>query len=984
MQYSQAARTLLISAMLLLGAGGLRAQSCVNVSTGFDQDTDTVLGTAVPDDDYTITLLGAGEPAETATTVPDEWPIAEGVWLLNDERSRWIGFNTFQAVALPGIYVYEIVFFLPAEVDASKAVLVGQWAADDNAVDIVINETTTGRTATGFGTWAQIPADTGLGLFFPGFNTIQFHVSNGGEAGVENPSGLRVEACVEVPPPIARPNNLSTGFDEGAGSLLADGAADESYTVEGPAGSGIQDAQAVSVPQDGFPIPPWMPASVNSRWIGLDTSDSTGPPGSYTYVTVVVLPVGSEPERAVLRGGMTAAGSVDDVLINGVSTGLAATDPTILNPFPVGAGQGLFTGGDNTVEFVVSNEEEGPTGLRVDGEVIIGPPLPEPRTADLDLDTGYDEESGATIPNGASDDGYVILGPPGSDVGPALAPVVQDGAYPIPPWAGSSSLSKWIGPATDSNGPQGIFTYVVNVRIPPGFNAAQMRLVGTWGVDNTPVDVIVNGTSTGISNAAGFEALTPFPLDAGLGLLRQGDNTIRFLVDNTTAGPTGLRVEAVLGVEAPRPRDLSSGVGVRGEGPFPAGFQDRRYRVVGPTGSGIGPWHAVVLDADGLQWVPDSDSSRWVGLSDTDPVGPQGTYKYSLEFTVPPELNPLRLSLAGRWAASPVGGDVLLNGVSLGVPLAVPGELTEWPPDAGKGLIASGRNTLELLVENEAEGPTGLRVEALIDATPRIDPLDISTAFEQFSGEVLNAGSTDDDYTMVTPALESVAATVVSGVSTVWISPSPTSGWIGLETAASDGDPGTYIFGIHVTLSDEEATKAVLEGGWAVDDRGVDVLINGTSTGLLNESGYGSLALFPEDFGQGLFLEGDNTVEFVVVNEGTTLSPVGLRVDARIATGMEPGGIAFHRGDATGDGAVNITDGIYILNYLFLAGPSPGCLEAANPNDDGAVNITDGIYLLNHLFLGGPPPDPPGFQGPCGPDPVGSSSDLGCIQYNGC
>ncbi|MGQ9589145.1 MAG: dockerin type I repeat-containing protein [Planctomycetota bacterium] len=93
----------------------------------------------------------------------------------------------------------------------------------------------------------------------------------------------------------------------------------------------------------------------------------------------------------------------------------------------------------------------------------------------------------------------------------------------------------------------------------------------------------------------------------------------------------------------------------------------------------------------------------------------------------------------------------------------------------------------------------------------------------------------------------------------------------------------------------------------------------------------------------------------------------------------------FHRGDANGDGGLNITDGIFVLNYLFLGGPAPGCLEAANANDDADVNITDGIYVLNYLFLGGPAPPAPGPpEVPCGPDPATSPTALGCEVYTEC
>jgi hypothetical protein len=97
----------------------------------------------------------------------------------------------------------------------------------------------------------------------------------------------------------------------------------------------------------------------------------------------------------------------------------------------------------------------------------------------------------------------------------------------------------------------------------------------------------------------------------------------------------------------------------------------------------------------------------------------------------------------------------------------------------------------------------------------------------------------------------------------------------------------------------------------------------------------------------------------------------------------------FYRADPNNDGSTNITDGIYVLNFLFLGGAAPTCRESADPNNDGTVNITDGIYILNYLFLGGAAPalpGPPGKGAPCGPDTdaVGSAKDLGCDLYTKC
>jgi hypothetical protein len=65
------------------------------------------------------------------------------------------------------------------------------------------------------------------------------------------------------------------------------------------------------------------------------------------------------------------------------------------------------------------------------------------------------------------------------------------------------------------------------------------------------------------------------------------------------------------------------------------------------------------------------------------------------------------------------------------------------------------------------------------------------------------------------------------------------------------------------------------------------------------------------------------------------------------------------RGDANGDGVINVADAIYLLNYLFKGDPPPNPLEAGDADCDGVVNLEDVIYLLNYLFKNGPPPCEP-------------------------
>jgi len=80
-----------------------------------------------------------------------------------------------------------------------------------------------------------------------------------------------------------------------------------------------------------------------------------------------------------------------------------------------------------------------------------------------------------------------------------------------------------------------------------------------------------------------------------------------------------------------------------------------------------------------------------------------------------------------------------------------------------------------------------------------------------------------------------------------------------------------------------------------------------------------------------------------------------------------PGG-TFRRGDADSTGTVDLSDGVAILNALFLGAGPLACPDAADADDDGVLNLTDAIAVLLHLFVGGAEPPPPG-PGACGPDP---------------
>jgi hypothetical protein len=88
----------------------------------------------------------------------------------------------------------------------------------------------------------------------------------------------------------------------------------------------------------------------------------------------------------------------------------------------------------------------------------------------------------------------------------------------------------------------------------------------------------------------------------------------------------------------------------------------------------------------------------------------------------------------------------------------------------------------------------------------------------------------------------------------------------------------------------------------------------------------------------------------------------------------------FRRGDASGNGRINIADPIWILTTLYQSGPETSCLDAADADDNGQLELTDALYLLGYIFSGGKVPPPP-FQ-VCRED--FTPDDLGCLVFPPC
>ena len=75
--------------------------------------------------------------------------------------------------------------------------------------------------------------------------------------------------------------------------------------------------------------------------------------------------------------------------------------------------------------------------------------------------------------------------------------------------------------------------------------------------------------------------------------------------------------------------------------------------------------------------------------------------------------------------------------------------------------------------------------------------------------------------------------------------------------------------------------------------------------------------------------------------------------------------------------SIDVTDAIVILSHLALGVRYDDCHDALDSDDSGTIEISDPIYLLNYLFLAGAAPPSPFNE--CGPDPTDDTLD--CDEY---
>lgn len=204
-----------------------------------------------------------------------------------------------------------------------------------------------------------------------------------------------------------------------------------------------------------------------------------------------------------------------------------------------------------------------------------------------------------TLLAGGSVDPHYTLTASADDGFPGPDAMVLNDAWPVgPAWLAHGPKSKWISVQADQSvgNAEGNYTYRTTVDL-TGLDPAAIHLEGAWAADNAGVDILLNGTSLGLTSP-GFSSLVPFAITGGL---IAGVNNIDFIINNgtPTPNPVGLRVDlrALVSVVAPAHPKLSVRV----------------------SGGNVSVSWTPVLETNELQWAPNV-TGPWTTI--TNPGNP--------------------------------------------------------------------------------------------------------------------------------------------------------------------------------------------------------------------------------------------------------------------------------------------------------------------------------------------------------------------------
>src|SRR5262245_48678473 len=136
----------------------------------------------------------------------------------------------------------------------------------------------------------------------------------------------------------------------------------------------------------------------------------------------------------------------------------------------------------------------------------------------------------------------------------------------------------------------------------------------------------------------------------------------------------------------------------------------------------------------------------------------------------------------------------------------------------------------------------------------------------------LSNGSVDNDFSLIGYGSTYVVNNGIFPLDGNWLADGPNSNWIAPSPTASAPSFTSFDYQTSFDLTGLDASTFQITGSWAVDNEGLDILINGISTGITinppDRAGFRELHTFTINTG---LISGVNTLDFIVHNdEGPT------------------------------------------------------------------------------------------------------------------
>lgn len=691
------------------------------------------------------------------------------------------------------------------------------------------------------------------------------------------------------------PKLFNTGVDN-SGALLGPNVVDPHYTLVASADTAYPGPEARTL-TDAWPVAPagpWLAKGPSSGWIApLGNQGSGNAPGDYTYRTTFDL-TGFDPDKARIAGKWTSDNGGTDIVLNGTPLGISqGGNFGALSEFTIEFG---FVAGVNTLEFIVNNAGDAvnPTGLRVEMIGTVEVAGEAPRIVAQPVGGTYFAGDTATL-------SVVADGTPplayqwkrnGSNVGGATDPTLsladlapaQDGDYTVVVSNATGSKTSDVAKVTVLELLSGLFNTGIGedgVLLLDGSADPHYKLVTNPDdpavteslVQDSTVFPIVDGTWLRNSDTSAwigprFETsaaaagdyvyelsvdLKGFdPTTALITGSWTSDNAAEILLNGAPTGVTGSGNFATLNAFR-----LTSG--------FLSGVNKLQFKV-NNAGAGY-----TGLRVDGLRGGAKKGTVTNDPRIVTQPTGGLALVGDSLTLVaVADGTQPLTYQWQRNGA--PIPGKTEPSLTLASITLADAGDYTLVVSNT-RGSVTTAVATVKVLERISGVFSTG------VDAT----------------GAVLADGATDPHYKLVLNADDPAVTEPVVQDSTVfpisdgtWLFNTDRSKWIGPRFNTVEAAGGDYTYQLTFDLTGFDPATAVLLGGWATDNLGTDIKLNGVALGIQNGTQFS--ALTPLNISSG-FQAGVNRIEFLVNNASagyTGLRVQDLRIGALPAGGSAP------------------------------------------------------------------------------------------------